>query len=186
MPGRGPLPLRHLSHPLFLVSGIPEIPGLPVDLRRLLRVADHPHPLRQLMVRQKLHNGPQRHGGRQSHRIAVHPRGNGAEVQGPDTVGLCQKQAAAVAGGQQRRLSLSAPLPDGARRVDDIFGPQAVSCRQLGLSGLTAAQGPALRQQLRPRRRVDGAVHTGASQQRCIGRVDDGLRVRPGEIAHQN
>ena len=126
---------------------------------------------------QELHDGPQGHCGRQRQRVAVDPGGDGAEVQGADAVGLRQKQAAAVAGGQQGRLPLLPALPDGTRRVDHIPGPQAVARRQLGPPPLAAPQRPALRQQLRPRRRVDGPVHPGAAQQRGIGRVDNGLRV---------
>ena len=138
------------------------------------------------MVRQEVHDGPQGHGGRQRQRIPVDSRGYGAEVQGADAVGLRQKQAAAVAGGQQGRLPLLPALPDGTWRVDHIPGPQAVARRQLGPPPLAAPQRPALRQQLRPRRRVDGPVHPGAAQQRGIGRVDNGLRVRTGDISHQN
>ena len=79
----------------------------------------------------------------------------------------------------------SPALPDGTRRVDYIPGPQAVTRRQLGLPR-SRPQRPALRQRLRPRRRVDGPVHPGAAQQRGIGRVDNGLRVRTGDISHQN
>ena len=182
----GEFPAPALLQPLALVLRVPEVPGLAVDLRRLFGVAHHPHPLRQGVLRQEIHDGPQGHRGRLRQRIAVHPGGDGAEVQRPDAVVGRQLQAAAVAGGQHLRLPVVPTPPDGPRGVEYVLGPQAVAPRQLGLSPLTASQGAALRQQLRPRRRVDGPVHPGAPQQRGVGGVDDGLRVGLGDVPYQN
>ena len=83
-------------------------------------------------------------------------------------------------------LPAAAAVPDGPHGVDHVLGVEAVGPGDLGLPGFAAAQGPAFRQQLRPRGPVDGAVHPAAPQQGRIGRVDDGVHGHPGDIvAHQ-
>lgn len=149
-------------------------------------MADHPHPLRQVVLCQKVHDGLQRHRGGLGQGIAVDPGGDGWEIHGADAVLRRQGQAGAVAGGQQGGLAMAAALPDGAGGVEHILGLQAIAPGQFGLPGLTAVQRPALRQQLRPGGGMDGAVHAAAAQQRGVGGVGDGLRVRLGDVAYND
>ena len=69
-----------------------------------------------------------------------------------------------------------------SERYDDKLCWQAVALRDLGLSGLAAAQGAALGQQLRSGGTVDGAVYTSAAQQALVGSVDDGVHLHGSNI----
>ena len=81
---------------------------------------------------------------------------------------------------------MAAALPDGAHGVDYVPGFQAVTPGQLGPACFTAVEGPALRQQLRSRSGMDGAVHAAAAQKGGVGGIDNGLRIGCGQITCQN
>ena len=75
--------MRRLLHPVSFVTGVPKIPGLAVNPGRFFRVADHPHPFRQVMSAQKVHDGLQSHCGCQGKGIAVDTGGDGGKIDGP-------------------------------------------------------------------------------------------------------
>ena len=110
------------SQPVFFRFRVPEIIGLAVDVRGILRVADHPHPTGMVMGPKILHDGFQGYAGRLGHGISVDPGGDGGEVHGINAVLTGKLQTAPVAGGQRRRFAMPAALPDGPYGVNDIPG----------------------------------------------------------------
>src|SRR6185312_175656 len=68
-----------------------------------------------------------------------------------------------IAGGKQRVLAMSAAIPHRPDSMDHIFGRQAISTRDLGVTGLAAAQRTAFGKQLRPGRAMDGAIDATAA-----------------------
>ena len=73
--------------------------------------------------------------------------------------------AAAIAGFKQLLFPVLSAVPHRPDRMDHVFRRQPISPGNLRLTGFTATQGSALRQQFRPGRRMDGAVHASAAQQ---------------------
>jgi hypothetical protein len=73
-------------------------------------------------------------------------------------------------------------VPNRSDSVDNKFGWQVVAFGQLGIAGVTANQGSALRQQAWTRRAMDGAIHATSAQQGIVGCVDDGIDVEVGDI----
>ena len=88
---------------------------------------------------------------------------------------LSQLKARTIAGGEQLRLAVIAAVPDGADGVDDVFAGKRIRAGELCLTGLAAAEPQALREQPRPRRTVDAAVHPAAARQRRLRRIDNGI-----------
>ena len=130
---------------------------------------------RHVVLHQELADGVHRHPERLVFGVAVGPGGDkgkghrfAAQLPG-------QRKACPIAGNQLFPLAVFPVLPHRANRMYYIFAGQAVSPRDFGLAGFAPAQGSALRQQLRPRRPVDTAVHAAAAQQALVGRVDDGV-----------
>lgn len=149
-------------------------------------MAYHAHPAGELMLPEEVHDGLQGNHSGLGHGIPVNPGGDGWKIHCLHAVPLRQKQAGAVAGGQQRRLPGVPAPPDGTRGVEDVLRGEAIALGQLGLPGLAAPQGAALRQQVRPGGAVDGPVHAAAPQERAVGGVDNSLRVGLGDIAHED
>ena len=59
----------------------------------------------------------------------------------------------------------------------DMTRLETVTSGNLCVAGFAASQSAAFGQQFRPRRPMDGAVHSSPSQKTFIGRVDDGVHV---------
>ena len=92
-------------------------------------------------------------------------------------------QGVFIARGKQRFLAACAAAPYGAHGVQYVLARQAIAARDLGLSGLAAAQSPAFFKKLRPRRAVDAAVHPAPTQKRAVGRVDNGVHAHGRNVA---
>ena len=61
-----------------------------------------------------------------------------------------ERERGAIAGGEQRVLTLVAAAPDRADRVNDVPGLEAVAAGDLGGTGVAAAQRLAFGQELGP------------------------------------
>jgi hypothetical protein len=99
---------------------------------------------------------------------------------------LRQCEAIAVATSQQFILAMIAIPPDGADRVNDPPGRQTIALCDSGLAGWTTAERATLLQQLRPRRSMNGPIHTAATKQRRVRRVDDGVDLLFRDVAFDN
>src|SRR5690242_14432536 len=77
---------------------------------------------------------------------------------------------------------MRAAAPSWPDRMDDVARAQPVSLGDPRLTGWTTTDGPALFQEFRTGRAVDGAVNAAASKQRLIGRVYDGIDREPGDV----
>ena len=71
----------------------------------------------------------------------------------------------------------SAAAPDLTDRMDYVPGLEAIAAGDFGETGVAAAQGLALGQQLGAGGTMDGAVDAAAAEQRGVGSVDDGVDV---------
>ena len=65
-----------------------------------------------------------------------------------------------------------------------ITGIELVAARQLCLTRGAAAQFPALLQQARPCRAMDGAIDASPAQQAGVRRIDDGVDVETRDISN--
>jgi hypothetical protein len=93
-----------------------------------------------------------------------------------------QREAVAVAAGQQVRLATPPVAVARPDRMDHIARRQPVSLGDPRLPGRAAADRAAFGQQLRSRRTVDGAVDPAAAQQRLVGGIDDGVDFQRGDV----
>ena len=96
-----------------------------------------------------------RNAGRTVRREAVNAGGNGREGDGAEAVLPREREAVAVAGGEQRVLGPGV-APDGSDRVDDMARGQPVAGGDARLAGRAAAERPAFRQQFGPGSAVNG------------------------------
>ena len=70
--------------------------------------------------------------------------------------------------------------------MDDVPGRKVITAGDLGLTGLTAIQGFAFSQQVRAGSTVDRPVDAPAAEQTLIGRIDDRIDLKPGDIPLHN
>ena len=112
-------------------------------------------------------------------RKPVHSGADGWKGDGSNPPLDGQRQAISVARRQQIVLAGAASSPDRANGVNDPPRRQLVACGDPGFPGWAAAQRATLRQKLRARRAMDGAIYPTAPQKRGVGRVDDGVDALP-------
>src|SRR5947209_11974217 len=93
-----------------------------------------------------------------------------------------QFDRASVAGGKRRILGLVSTTPDRADGVDDVLRRQPVAPGDLGIARLAAVQRTALYQKLWPCSAMNGAIHSAATEQRRIRRVDDRVNAQAGDV----
>src|SRR5438093_1329118 len=67
--------------------------------------------------------------------------------------------------------------------MDDVARRQRPCRRRLRLTGLTPAELPAFREDLRASRTVDRAVDAAAPEQSAVGSVHDGVGGERGDVA---
>ena len=115
-------------------------------------------------------------------RIAVDARADARKGDAAQFHGSCQVHALPVAGGEQIRLAMRASAPDGSDRVDHVGGGQPVAARHLRFAGSATAEQPALAGQLRTRGAMDRTVHAAPSEERGVGRIDDCIHCKRGDI----
>ena len=96
---------------------------------------------------------------------------------------LRERERVAVATGEQPVLAALAAAPHRPHGVDHVTRRQREAGGDLCLSGVAAAEPRASRAKLRPRGAVDGAVDAAAAEQRLVRRVDDGVDVKPSDVA---
>ena len=90
-------------------------------------------------------------------------------------------QRLGIAGGQKDRILLVAVV-DRTDCMDHVPGRQIIAARDLSLSGMASVQRPAFRKQPGTGRPVDRSVNAPASQQGCVGRIDDTIRLHFRDI----
>ncbi len=66
--------------------------------------------------------------------------------------------------------------------MDDMLRRQPIAARDLGRSGVAAAERPAFSEQLRPGGAMDRAVDAAAAEQRPVRRIDDGIDVKRRDV----
>src|SRR5262249_15011163 len=108
------------------------------------------------------------------------------EGDGLDRMPLGERQAGAVAAGQERVLAAPPALPYRAYGMDHPLGWEAVSARDPRLARRTAAERAALLEQTRARGAVNRAVHATAAEQRLVGGVHDGVHGQARDVALQD
>jgi hypothetical protein len=108
-------------------------------------------------------------------RVPVDAGGDGGEGDDRTAVRGRELDRPRVAAGQQLRLAAAPAAPHRPDRVDHVPGRKPPGAGDLRLPGLAAAEPAALRQQLRTRRPMDGAVDPAAAEQAGVRRVDDRL-----------
>src|SRR5215831_5078878 len=70
--------------------------------------------------------------------------------------------------------------------MDHMTGLQPVTPGDLGAAGVAAAERFAFRQQLWPRRAMNGAIHTTAAEQAAIGGIHNGVDIKRGDVGDNN
>lgn len=83
-------------------------------------------------------------------------------------------------------LAALTAVPHGADGVDDVAARQAVRTGDFCLAGPTAAQRPALLEQLRSCRPMDAAIHAATAQKRFICRIDDSVNLHFRDVIANN
>ena len=84
-----------------------------------------------------------------------------------------ESEATVVTVRQQLIFSMRAAAPDGADGMDYPLRGQVVRLRDARFACRAAAERPAFREQFRPRRAMDRAIHAATAEQRSVRRVDD-------------
>src|SRR6266581_3027543 len=96
-------------------------------------------------------------------RIAVDAGRDRGEGDRPAAELGCELERAPIARGEQLRLAVRSPVPDGPNRVDDVLRLELPRTRRLRVARLAAADETALREQLRTCRTVDRSVDAAAA-----------------------
>ena len=130
---------------------------------------------RHVVFHEELTDGVHRHAQCLVLGIAEDARGNQREGYGFALVRLRQRKARPIAGNELLTLTELTAVPYRADGMYYILAGQAVRLGDFGVTGLAAAQRPALSQQLRPRRTMDATVYTTTAQEGFLGCVDDGI-----------
>jgi len=97
-----------------------------------------------------------------------------------------ERERGAIAGGEQIRLVLLAATPDRTDRVDHVTRLQPVAARDLGGSGLAAAERVAFGLQLGAGGAVNRSIDPTAADETGIGGVDDGIDVERGDVGNDD
>ena len=88
-----------------------------------------------------------------------------------------EREAASITIREQVILAVQAVVPDRADGVNDPLGWKLVTACDFGLTGGATAERAAFRQQFRPRRPMNGAVHAATTEQRRVGGIHNCLHV---------
>ena len=88
-----------------------------------------------------------------------------------------------MAGRQQLVLAVTAAPPHRADGVDHVPRGKLPRAGRLRVSGLAAAEPPALREDRRAARAMDRTVDAAAAEQRGVRRVDDRVDALRGDVA---
>ncbi len=91
-------------------------------------------------------------------------------------------ETATVAGRQQFRFTMVAPLPHRADRVDYPARRQAIAACQFRIPRMATAERAAFGQQFRAGGAVNRPVDTAAAKQGAVGGIDDGVDSQGGEV----
>src|SRR5215831_10362126 len=115
-------------------------------------------------------------------RIAVDAGADAREGQRGEAMLPGELDGGAIARGEELGLALATAVPDRADRVNHVSRGEAIAPRDPGLAGLAAAEAATFLQELRPRRAMDGPVHSAAAQQRGFGFVGYGVHRERGDV----
>ena len=91
-------------------------------------------------------------------------------------------ERAAIAGSEQIGFPALLAAPDRADGMNDELGGQPVSAGPLGIPGGASTETSAFVQQSWPRRSMDGAIDSAATEQRIVGGIDDGINHQRGDV----
>ena len=92
-------------------------------------------------------------------------------------MGLAEVDGADVARCQRVILARVAAAPDRADGMNHMPRRKTIASGDLGAAGLTAMEGAAFGEKLRPRRTVNRAIDAAAAEQVRIRGVDDGVNA---------
>jgi len=135
---------------------------------------------------QRIDNGTDRNTGGTVGRKAIDAGRNRWKGDRGEPVLLAELDRAAIAGGKQIILTKRAAIPHRPNRVDHVSGGEPIALGDLGVAGLATVEHPALRNKVRPRRTMDGAIDASPAEQRGIGGVDDGVNAHGGNVGNDD
>ena len=95
-------------------------------------------------------------------------------------------EATAIASRQKFRLAIGAVTPYGPDDVNDMRCGKAVAAGDFRVSGVAPAEAHALGEQIGPGGAMYRAVHTAASEQRVVGRVDDRVDLEGRDVGEDS
>jgi len=111
------------------------------------------------------------------HRKTIRAGADGWERHGLDAVPDDERETTPITTREQFILAVLAVVPDRADGVNDPSGREFVAFGDFGLARDAAAECAAFRQQFRPGRPMDGAIHAAAAQQGRVGRIHNRLHA---------
>lgn len=125
-------------------------------------------------------------------RVPEGSSGNGREGDGAAAMAKGEQEGVAIAGGQQVAFVAVVLTVDRPDSMDDVLGEEEAGGRDRGFAGRQslricgAPQGFAGLSDRGPAGAMNGAIHSAASKQRSIGRIDDARDVLPCDVALEN
>ena len=102
---------------------------------------------------------------------------------GLDAVLDDERETTPITTREQFILAVMAVVPDRADGVNDPLGGKFVTACDFGLTRRATAERAAFRQQLRPGGAMDGAIHTAAAEQCCVGGIHHCLHALLSNVA---
>jgi len=131
---------------------------------------------------QRLDRGRHRDPRRAIGRETIDAGGNGRKGNRSKVVGLAKLTCAPITRRQRFIFALVSTVPNRAHGVNYMPRRQPITPGDFGVAGCAAVKRAAFRQQLRPGRPMDRAIHAAAAEQRRISGVDDRVNAKCRDI----
>lgn len=119
-------------------------------------------------------------------REAIHTRRDAGESDALQPMLRRESERVRVTRAQQLRLTIAAAVPDRTDGVYHMPGLELVALGDLRLARLATVQAHALAHQIGTGSPVNHAIHAASTHERGVGRIDDGIDIKLGDIAFED
>jgi len=135
---------------------------------------------------QRLGDGSNSDTGRAVGGKTIDASGNRRKSHRGNAVFPTELDRAAVAGSEQTILTAAAAIPDRPNRMDDVFGLEAITLGDLGVTDLAAVQHTAFEFEFSAGGAMNSTIDAAATEQRRIRRVNNGVNAQRRDVGNND